>query len=308
MKEPFVIGIDVGGTNIKYALVNSLGKISFFGQLATRGSVGYKKVLDQVGEIINDLKRKETYILGVGIALPGSINTREGICYFSPNLNWKNVQVVDYLKIYTNLPIKIINDAAAACLGEAYYGAGRGCRNLINITIGTGIGTAFLVNGQSLSGGEGGHMVIEPQGPSCNCGRKGCWEVFCSAPALVAQVKAKISEGYISLLNPQNINFSTISEAWLQNDSLVQECLEQFKYYLAIGIANLVNLFNPEKIIIGGGVVESKINIFTGVEEQVKSICYPSLGEGLSICIAQLKNKAGLIGAASLFYPHSNSR
>ncbi|HHV71089.1 MAG TPA: ROK family protein, partial [Clostridia bacterium] len=282
----YVLGIDLGATNLKAALVDKDGKTKGFQSIPTQKGNGPQPVLDQILDLIFGFKNKleeKDHLIGVGLALPGSVDVDSGVCLYSPNLGWKNEEVSKKLQECTELGVKLINDANAACLGEYFFGAGKGRGNLICITIGTGIGTAFILENKLFVGasgfaGEGGHMVINPFGPHCSCGRRGCWEALVSASGIVARAKKEIeSQNLKTNLERYKDSLSTeiIVEAARQGDRLALKVLEETREYLAIGLVNLVNIFNPEQIVLAGGVIGAKDILFNGLEKLVKKAVFP---------------------------------
>jgi len=316
MSEKYILGIDVGATNIKAALVDFQGRPKHFQILLTEKERGPGHILKKLQELIVFYKEKlekAELLQGIGLALPGSVNDTTGICAFGPNLRWKNVKVSQELKNRTGLPIKLINDANAACLGEYFFGSGRNCSNLICITIGTGIGSGFILDNKLLIGpsgaaGEAGHMVIVEDGPQCSCGRRGCLEALVSATAIVKRTREKINAGHPTLITEmidgkhELLTTEIIAEAAAKKDELAINILQQTKEYLVTGLTNLVNLFNPEKIILGGGVIHAGDVLLKNLESEIKKSAFPTLREPLEVVPSLLGNKAGVIGAASLFF------
>jgi len=316
MRNKYILGIDVGGTNIKSGLVDYQGRTDFFQSVSTKKEEGPEYVLSQIEGIIEFYKNiieKDTILAGVGVALPGSVDSSRGICLFSPNLHWENIEVSERLKNSTGLEVNLINDANAACLGEYFFGAGRGCGNLICITIGTGIGCAFILEhklfvGASGLASEAGHMVIMVDGPPCSCGRKGCLESLISATAIVRRTREKMKAGFPTRINQMIddkldlMSTKIIAEAFREGDPLAMEIMLETKKYLAVGLANLVNILNPEKIILGGGVIGAEDILLNGLITKVKEIVYPTFKQPLEILTSGLGNQAGVVGAASLLF------
>ncbi|MDK2824721.1 MAG: glucokinase [Clostridia bacterium] len=310
MENKYILGIDVGGTNIKAGLVDYRGEIKDFQSMPTHKEKGPVCILNSIIELIRSYQNK-VLLTGIGIALPGSVNSQTGTCLYSPNLKWENIQISQRIKEATDLNVEIINDANAACLGEYFFGAGNKCGSLICLTIGTGIGSGFILDQKLFVGSSGfapeaGHLVIKSDGPFCSCGGQGCLESFVSAPAIVRRTREKIERGTpTSLTSIENVNLEELTikqifEAAQLEDHLAKEIIMETKEYLSIGLANLVNIFNPQQIILGGGVIDIGNAILDGLEEKVKQSIYPTLRDPLKIENAMLGNQAGVVGAASL--------
>ena len=187
-KNGLALGVDVGGTRIKAGLVDNEGRILKSQVIPTQREKGAEYVLKQIENLSNELSKSTAEkILGVGLALPGEVDNQRGYCLYCPNLKWGKLEVSKYLTKATGLPVKLVNDANAACLGEYFYGGGKGVPTFLSITLGTGVGSGLILaqrlcTGRFGSGVEAGHMVIEPNGYPCACGRRGCWETLVSGP------------------------------------------------------------------------------------------------------------------------------
>lgn len=310
----FALGIDLGGSKIKSGLVDREGRVLEFHSLATQKGKQPELVLTQIKELILWFENrigKDDHLLGVGLAVPGSIDRSAGVCLTSPNLGWENVDLVGYLQNYSNLKIKLINDANAACLGEFFYGTARGSSYSCCITLGTGLGTAFILNGRLFLGpsgcaGEGGHMVIRPNGAVCSCGRKGCWETLVSGTAIVNRTLEKISNqraesGSIGLAISE-LSAGDVVKAARSGNCLAIEVLAEVSEDLVLGLANLINIFNPQMIVLTGGVAEAGETLFYQLEQRVKQKVFAAFREDLQIKLSELGNKSGVLGAASLWF------
>jgi glucokinase len=300
----WVLGIDLGGTNIKFGLVNPDGKIEGFRSLPTKDQGRPEQVLLQLKEIIGEAEKtigRDSVLQGIGLAVPGIIDIARGICIYSPNLGWENLSVAAYLSDLTDLEVRLFNDANAACLGEYFYGAGKGSRNLICVTLGTGVGTAFILDGRLFLGrsgcaGEAGHMVVMPDGPLCSCGRRGCWESLVSATAITNRARGRLFGNKGQLSAKEVFDFAR------SGDPVAQEILEEMKSDLVTGLANLVNIFNPDRIVLGGGVVRAGEILFSGLEQRVKEEAFPGFRHSLQIKPSGMGTGAGVIGAAALWF------
>ena len=305
-----VIGIDLGGTNIKGALIDTGGNIVSKQEIPTMANGGPGIVAGRISGMIDELGRRAAdsgnNVAGVGIGIPGQPDKVKGEVVFAPNLHWHHVPLLSLLNLKKDLPVYLDNDANVAALGEQWRGAGRGALNMIMVTIGTGIGGGLILDGRLYSGttgtaGEVGHTVIDPQGPQCSCGRRGCLETLTSATAMVRMAKEAIDRGRVTaLFREENLEARDIVIAANAGDDVAREIIEQAAYYLGIGLANLINLFNPDTIVIGGGVSKAGPILFdplcrTVVEWSLEAPC-----KAVKIVPAELGNNAGCIGAGAL--------
>lgn len=307
------IGIDVGGTNIKAGLVNQAGQVLKPQVLPTRREKGAEYVLKQIGKLINELAESASaHILGVGLALPGEVDNQRGYCLYCPNLKWGELEVRERLTQATALPVRLINDANAACLGEYFYGGGEGAPTFLSITLGTGVGSGLILAGRLYtgrfgSGVEAGHMVVDPLGYPCACGRRGCWETLVSAPGMVRRTQEKMKRAPESKLSQiadddlPGLSPEVIFQAFRAGDSLARVVVEETIFYLAIGLANLINLFNPYKISLGGGVAEAEEILSSNLLERINANVFPTIRGKVEIFKAKQGYYGGVIGAASLW-------
>lgn len=308
------IGVDLGGTNIAVGVVDENYKIIGRGKMKTNAPRPAVEIFDDIAAAINmavaDAGISMDEVSGIGVGTPGSVNKEEGLIEFSNNLEFNNVPAKKLLEDRTGKVCVFENDANAAALGEAYAGAGNGVKNLVAVTLGTGVGSGIIVNGKVLGGmndaaGEMGHTTIIVNGEQCNCGRKGCWERYASATALIAQTKAKmleypdskmweVAEGDIA-----KVSGRTAFTAMYMNDEAAKQVVEQYIEYVAIGVTNIVNIFQPDVICIGGGIANEGDNLLEPVKAYVASECYTKHAKKQTkICKAVLGNDAGIIGAA----------
>jgi len=311
MNENYILGLDIGGTSIKAGIVNKWGNLKGFQTIPTNSSQGPDQVLATINTLIQYYQEQDS-ISGIGIALAGSINNKAGVCIYSPNLNWRNVAIGKIIEDSTGTEVRLINDANAACLGEYFFGAGRSYNNIICITIGTGIGSGVILDNKLFTGNSGlapevGHMVLIKDGPRCSCGRKGCWEALVSASAIIKRAAVEINTGTSTMLNEltggekDSLTVQYIFKAWQAGDSLAVDIMTEVKEYLALGLANLVNILNPKCIVLGGGIIDLDSELTAGLEDMVKELSFPSFKDTVLIKKAKLGNKAGLVGGASLF-------
>ncbi len=316
MKE-IVMGVDIGGTNIKGAVVSGEGEILLKEKILTLAEEGKEKVVRRIIQVIENLreKAKNTKILGIGVGSPGPLNVKEGMVINPPNLpGWKNVPLARILKEKFNLPVFIDNDGNVACFGEKWVGGGKEVRTLICLTLGTGIGGGIILEGKIWhgiddAGGELGHIIVEPDGPPCKCGGRGCLESVASASAVARKAREEIKKGRKSLMeklvkgNIEEITSESVYQACLQEDVLAKEIINQTARYLGIGISSLINIFNPEMIVLGGGMMEMGNILLEPIREEVKRRTFPSYPvpyQSARIEKAELGEEAGVLGAAGI--------
>ena len=317
----YTIGIDLGGTNIKAGLCDDSLKIIDKDSVPTLAHRTGEEIVKDMAALAERLIERNQLAIDdieyIGIATPGTVNTKSGQVEYSNNLPFKHFPIADIFKKY--LPVNKIylaNDANAAALGESLVGAARGSKSSIMVTLGTGVGGGIIIDGRIFSGGlndaagELGHMVIRADGRQCSCGRRGCWEAYCSATALSDITRAKMKElsikGVPSLLfdcadREGKVSARTAFNAKVRGDKYGEEIVNEYIFNLAVGITNLINAFQPEIVCIGGGVSNEKSGIAEPVSAIVSTEQYTRHNEKKAqIRIATLGNNAGIIGAAGL--------
>ncbi len=309
------IGIDVGGTNVKIALVNDKGKIIYSNSVPTHAELGYEFTVNNIKQAIYDLlketKLQNKDIEGIGFGFPGQIDFKNGIVRNAPNIpGWVDIPIKQIFEDEFHIPTRVDNDVRCAALGELNYGAGKGCENLICITVGTGIGSGLIVNGKLVRGasnaaGEIGHIKLQMKdGPICGCGDTGCLEAFASGPAIVAMAEEYIKGGkstkYREIANGNPLTPYIVCEAAKAGDPVAQRIFSVIGEYIGIGMSGVVNLLNPEKIIIGGGVADAGDFLFNPIIKAIKERAMKISGETVQVVPAQLGNTAGVIGASLL--------
>jgi len=315
----YIVGVDLGGTNIVSLLMTGKGEIVGRDTRPTLAKEGKDKALSQ---IVNSVKRileeSETKlgissksIIGLGIGSPGPLSIKKGLIHFAPNLaGWTNVPLVDILRDKLALPIFLENDANAAALGEWWRGAGKDVDNLVLLTLGTGIGGGIIIQGEVLHGAwdtaaEIGHMIIHEGGLVCGCGKKGCLEAYASATGVIKRTLAAIREGKKSILADavknrwENITCQLVYKAAEKGDSLSRWIVEETARYLGIGIASIVNVLNPEMVILSGGMIAAGALIFKPVRKYARENALAAAIERVEIVPAALSGNSGAIGAAA---------
>lgn len=309
------IGIDVGGTNVKIALVDSDGKIGYSNTIPTRAEMGYEYTINNMKQAIRDLmtetKLSAKDIEGIGFGLPGQVDFKSGIVRLITNIpGWVEIPLAKMIEDEFHIPTRIDNDVRCAALGELNFGAGKGCENLICITVGTGIGSGLIINGRLVRGasnaaGEIGHIKLQMHdGPICGCGDTGCLEAFASGPSIVAMAEEYILGGkstkYREMANGGAITPFIVAEAAKAGDPVARRIFTRMGEYIGIGMASVVNLLNPERIIVGGGVADAGDILLTPLKETIKKRAMKIAGETVQVVPAQLGNTAGVIGASLL--------
>lgn len=313
----YYIGIDLGGTNIAAGLVDENNSIVKKMSVPTAPERGNDAVTQSIAGLVKDIVSSQGLSLDdiayVGLATPGAINCDTGVIDRACNLLMESYPVVEKLSALLPVRIYIENDANAAALGEAVAGAAKGAKNSVMITLGTGVGGGIVINGKVYSGfnyagGELGHMVIEHNGVPCNCGRCGCWEAYSSATALIRMTKEEMEKTPSSLMvkiteERGKVSGRTAFEAQRQGDEAAQKVVDKYISYLACGITNVINLFQPEILCIGGGVSNEGAGLIDPLLDKInREVFTKNIAKERQtvICIAKLGNDAGIIGAANL--------
>ncbi len=304
------IGIDLGGINTAAALVSEDGEILHKRSVPTPRTP--EGVAEVIAEHVKALRAEgEDIAPCIGIGAPGSLDTERGVIRYWSNLDFHDAPLAEMVSRRTGLPAVMENDANCAALGEFVSGAGKGSRSLVVITLGTGIGGGAVLNGHlatGLNGGgmEVGHMVIQHNGRPCTCGRKGCFETYCSATALIREGRKAMEQERDSRLwalaeTPEKLNGKLVFQAAAEGDPAACRVLDEFLDYLGSGVTSLINVFQPEVFCIGGGLAGAGEQIMAPVRETVEREVYawePDLRT--RVLRARLGNDAGLIGAALL--------
>jgi glucokinase len=309
-----VLALDIGGTKLITALISPRGEMLAREYSLTLADEGPAAVIRRIISAIDNLLALQNMTLSqveaLSIAAAGPIDMAEGVVSDSPNLpGWRNIPLRNIVKDRFGIDTYLINDAKAAVLGEHRFGAGQGVNNLIYITVSTGIGGGIIANGklyfgQSGGAGEVGHMTIDTNGPECTCGNIGCWETLASGKALAREAIRRLSAGEKSSLTDmvagsiENIMAKEVSLAAQSGDSLAQSVIAHTAYYLGVGLVNLVNIFNPEMIIVGGGLSKMGALLLEPARQVVRERAFPLLAQAVRIVPAKLGDDAGVFGAA----------
>lgn len=305
------IGIDLGGTNIAVGVVDDYHRIVAEASLPA----GAHRPAEQV---VADMCRAVELALdkagltpadcaSIGVGTPGNCDPERGVVVRAYNLNWFDVPVCAMLTAHFGLPARLSNDANCAALAETVAGAAVGCRNMMLITLGTGVGGGIIVDGRIVSGlggagGEPGHSLLVLDGEPCTCGRRGCWEVYASATALIRQGREAAAAHPTSLLNRYpELTGRDVFDAADAGDEAAQAVLERYYVYVAAGITDLVNILSPEMVLIGGGISRQGERLLRPIRRYVAANCFGGENRPQPVIqAAQLGNEAGIIGAAAL--------
>ena len=310
------IGIDVGGTNVKIALVDDKGKIIYSNSVPTYAQMGYEYTVNNIKQAIRDLMKetntKPSDIQGIGFDFPGQVDYKTGVVKLAPNIpGWVNVPIAKMIEDEFHIPTRIDNDVRCAALGELKFGAGKGCENFVCITVGTGIGSGLVINGKLVRGaanaaGEIGHIKLQMHdGPICGCGDTGCLEAFASGPSIVAMAQEYLKSGKSTKFREMagvdgEITPYIVAKAAEAGDPVAKRIFEKTGYYIGMGLVSVINLLNPEKVIIGGGVAEAGDLLLEPIRKTIKERAMVIAGSSVEIVPAELGNSAGVIGASML--------
>ena len=310
----YYLGVDLGGTNIAVGIVNETGYLMRKLSVPTNAERGCEAVLEDIAGLclqilhVHGIDLNEIHSIGIGS--PGTVDNNKGFIVYANNIKFKNTPIRKIIQKYIDLPVFLTNDANAAAFAEHCSGAAKGYTNSITITLGTGIGGGIIIGGRILSGsfeggGEVGHHVIVLNGEQCTCGRKGCWEVYASATGLIRHTKiAAARHPESSILKFVNGNLNAINakvafDAAKSGDITAQAVINNYLIYIAEGVINLINIFQPEIIVFGGGISAQGDTILEPINAIVSERIYGG-DMKTKLSIAQLGNDAGIIGSALL--------
>ncbi|MBI4411562.1 MAG: ROK family protein [Deltaproteobacteria bacterium] len=323
MTMTFVIGIDVGGTHLRAALVDRKGMVSCSRKTLVGSNRGPEEIVSLVGKQISSIEKEAgTMAQAVGVGLPGIVSEAKGIVYASPHYpEWKNVDFQQRLEQKLNRPVVIDNDANMIALGEHWLGSAREWGDFLMMTLGTGIGGAIVINSAVYRGiqgfaGEFGHMVLSPEGPECACGSRGCFETFVSATALNRMVREAVADAEIpgsmdlvSLLeeDPSILSGRLVDEAKKGNEA-AGGILKQMGYYLGIGLGSLFNVTGINRVVLGGGLIFSADFWLPTAREELKRRTYAETDSHAELRLSQLGDSAGILGAATNAFSKASSR
>ncbi|MFK4786044.1 ROK family protein [Fusobacterium sp. MFO224] len=312
----YIAGVDIGGTNTKIGLVDESGKLEITQSIKTLSEEGVYKTMHRIWETIQGLLKKQNImekdIIGVGMGIPGPVKNEEIVGFFA-NFPWeRNLNISKIFEEISGKKTKLNNDVNVIALGEAVYGAGKGSNSSVTVALGTGIGGGIFVNGQIISGfsgagGEIGHLKIVKDGKLCGCGQKGCFEAYASATGIEREAISRLMVNKKNMLYKKiggdlsNLEAKDVFDCAKLGDEFSIGIVDYEAEYLAMGIGNILNIINPEKIILGGGVALAGDILLKRVEEKLSKYAMPvTLENGFKIVLGKLGNDAGILGAAAL--------
>jgi glucokinase len=314
-RDPLILGIDLGGTKILTSVINPEGEMLSRDHSVTPSAEGPEGVIQAILASTERALKGASITMdrvgAVGIGAPGLADGKAGILFTSPNLpGWKDVPLRDILQDKLKKKSFLINDGNAAALGEHYFGAAKGVRHFIYVTISTGIGGGIVVDGKILNGsrglaGEIGHMTIADEGPPCHCGNRGCWEALASGTALAKAARKQIEEGadttILSLAGGkiEQVTAQTVQWAAEKDDPLAHRLIRKTAYYFGVGLANLVNIFNPEMIVIGGGLSHMGDRLLQPAYRVAEERAFNQAYRTVRFVRAALGRNSGVLGAAA---------
>jgi len=320
-EQKLILGVDLGGTKIAAALATAEGEILTRGYCPTPGEAESQAIMSSIlrtiEETVSSGKVRLSQLLGIGVAAAGIIDSDKGMIITSPNIpDLREVPLKHAVEQRFGIPTYVGNDATLAALGEWYFGLKKSVANLIYITVSTGIGGGIIANGRLYTGahgfaGEVGHMTVDVNGPKCNCGNVGCWEALASGTALAREAIRQIREGANTSIaelvggDLSGIDAKVVFQAAEGGDELANKLISRLAYYFGIGLVNLVNIFNPELILIGGGVAKMGDLLLQPAINLVKQRAYVTLAYNVEIKPALLGDDSGVLGAVAFVLEHS---
>src|SRR5437899_1038823 len=316
-KAEHLVGLDLGGTKILAGILAHSLECIGSAKLSTKSQRGVDKVVERIARCIQDavdeadLSMKQ--VAGVGLGAPGAVDFESGTVIFAPNLEgWKDVPLKKDLEKLLGVPVFVENDCNIASLGVYVAELKSKPRSMVGIFIGTGIGGGLVINGELYSGychtaGETGHMVLEVSGPKCGCGNKGCFEALASRTAIFQQIKAGVKDGQKTILTEmlgndlEDLRSGDLRKAIRRGDKFVDRIIEGAAEYIGIATANLINILNPEVVVLGGGVIEALADeMMSVITETARDYAMPGTMKGVEIIASKLGDNAGITGAAVL--------
>ena len=322
-QKQWIVGVDLGGTNIVVGVLpmdGGGGEVLALRSMPTEAGKGAKFVVDRIvhmveeaiAEVAGDGPDAKEKFAGIGIGSPGPLDRATGTIINTPNLGWRNFPLRDLISNAVGLPAALDNDANCATYGEWWLGAGKDVDHLIGFTLGTGIGGGIVLNGEIFHGasdaaGEIGHMTIDSTGRKCNCGNYGCLEAYASGPAIALRAVEGIEAGTETLLPDlvdgrlEKITAATVYEGAVLGDAYANEVMRETARFLGTGIANIINILNPDMVVITGGVTKAGDHLFVPLRAEVRRRAFKSAQEACQIVPARLMGTAGVIGAVAMF-------
>ncbi|WP_026563585.1 ROK family glucokinase [Bacillus sp. UNC41MFS5] len=322
MSKQWIVGVDLGGTTTKLAFITMDGEIVRKWEIPTDNTNEGKNITNNIAiaidEKLTELGQTKDHLIGIGMGSPGPVNYEKGILLNVVNLGWpNNYPLKKILENATSLPAAIENDANCAALGEMWMGAGNGAKDLVCVTLGTGVGGGVITGGKVVQGingaaGEIGHITAIPfDGAQCNCGKTGCLETVASATGIVRLARMELAKGIQSELTAKMTENNTITakdvfDAARNNDRLAQTVLNEVSFHLGFALASIANTLNPEKIVLGGGVSKAGDILLNPVKSNFEKFAFSAVGDSTKLALATLGNDAGVLGAAWLIKSNLN--
>jgi glucokinase len=316
LSRKWIVGVDLGGTTTKLAFVTTEGEIVHKWEIPTDNTNEGQNITGNIAKAIDEKLAEhdqlKSNLLGIGMGAPGPVNYEKGIVLNVVNLGWPdNYPLKDRLEAATSLPAAIENDANSAALGEMWMGAGAGAKDLVCVTLGTGVGGGVIVGGKVVQGingaaGEIGHITAIPSGGApCNCGKTGCLETVASATGIVRLAKIELAKGLKGELSEKlaengSITAKDVFDAARNSDELAQSVLEEVSFHLGFVLASIANTLNPEKIVLGGGVSKAGDILVDPVKNNFEKFAFSPVRDSTKLALATLGNDAGVLGAAWL--------
>lgn len=313
-KNKLVLGVDVGGTNTVFGLVDKIGNVFLLDSIPTQADKSAENLFSRLFEKFHSLSsdaKEEFDLVGIGIGAPNA-NYYKGTVENPPNLNWGFVDIINLIKKFSDVPVALTNDANAAALGEMYYGAAKGMKDFIVITLGTGLGSGIVVNGNLVYGhdgfaGEIGHTIFDPQGRQCGCGRKGCLEAYASAPGIKRTVMELIAKtnlkSRLRSISYENLDAKLITELALNGDELALEAFDFTAKVLGIKLADAVAHTSPEAIILFGGLANAGDLLLVPTKKYLDENVFHVFKNKVKILKSELnEGKSAVLGAAALIW------
>jgi glucokinase len=316
MSDHMTIGVDIGGTKVAAGLVNACGEISHKTRvpMVSTGDAekGFAAVEAAVAAIFDDAPEARGAVKGIGICSPGPLDPKTGVVLNPPNLPcWRDFPLAAATERAFGVPARVDNDANAAGLAEVLWGAAIGYQNVFYATLGTGIGTGIIFDkkiyhGRTGSAAEGGHVTIDYRGPRCGCGKHGCIEVLCSGPAIAVRARRMLAGNSHSKIldlaggNLADIRAEHVGQAWREGDLLAQRVLEETAHLLAIWLGNIIDILEPDVMVVGGGVAELMSSFFPRILEEIPAWSINPRSREIPLVMARYGADAGIAGAAAL--------
>ena len=314
--KKYYVGVDLGGTNVRSSVVTEDGKILGGGKVPSKAMEGLDATVEQlllsVKLALESAKVDISEVIGVGMSVPGTHKSAEGIVVWSPNFNgWNGVNLAKPIRDALGVPVCMGNDANVAAFGEYAYGAGKGTNIMVMLTLGTGIGSGVIIDGKIFKGvnevgPELGHTIIQTDGPRCSCGRYGCVEALARRDAIIDRAARKAHLGRPTILvdmcdnDLRDLTPAIISEAASKGDEVAVETVKETGYYVGIAVSNAINIFNPDKVVIGGGIAAAGDLLFDSIKTTARVNALYAAYSVCEIVPAELGDDAGTLGGAAL--------